>query len=1046
MHGRLALALALVVAVSVRPTPVASQNSAVHVQRYAPPLALGPVYALLQDRSGFLWMGTHGGLVRFDGFEAVEYHPVAGDSTTLRNGLVRALWEGTDGTLWVGTAAGLHRFDTRTGTATWLGPTDPTAYGSTDNHFIQALWVDPDQRVWSGALDWSDPARGGLHAFDPLDGSTRHYHHDPDDPTSLSHDWVRAIHRDARGGLWVGTWHGLNRLDPTTGGFERILHDPQDPGSLAYDDVSALLTDRAGRLWVGTIGGGLDLLDPETGNFRHHRHDPADAATLSSDYVMALAEDSEGRIWVATLDGLNRLDPSTGVVVRVPPPSGQARPSGSALVHITAGREGGLWIGGYLSPQTGFVDYADLAGGSRGALVDLTPDAADLPVTDLSAAAGELWVSTWGRGAMRIDPVTGERTPFPPSVAAQIPDSLWSVASDGSRVFLVTWDNDVVVVDLATQKVQRVGPLPAVPGERPARAYGGGLAVDGTTTWAAFNPGVLMGFTRGDTAVTFGLGVPRDVNDHVVDGEGWHWVATGTGIARFRAGEPPVDVWSLAGVSGLLVDAEGGAWVGTFEQGLFRLIPGVREPERFTGSGEGLPRSLSVSAVLEDGRGRIWVADNRRLWEIDPTSGVVTQHDPSSFVDRGGAIGVGVAARLGGTLYTGGTGGLLAIHPERLKANPYPPSVALAGLSVDNLRRALPEDGSALGLRHDENSLTFDYVGLHFTYPARNRYRVRLSGAESEWRDVGTTRSVTYPGLPGGTFAFEVMAANADGVWSEPTVLAQVRVLPPWWRTPWAYAGGLALMLSILWGIRRFELDRLQLRARAAMERSEAERLRSLDRMKSEFFEDMSHEFRTPLAIIQGQLGRLLEDSGDDERPQLRMAVRNARRMQDLTDRILDLARIESGSIELESEVGDLVPFLRALVAAFDSLAASRDIHLRFRFERDRVLLRFDADRLEMAITNLISNALKFTREGGAVAVTLRTVGAAGDEGGRIEIEVADTGIGIPARDLDRIFERFRRAEGSRSGEPGTGIGLALARSLVMLHGGTLRVSSQEGV
>jgi signal transduction histidine kinase len=266
----------------------------------------------------------------------------------------------------------------------------------------------------------------------------------------------------------------------------------------------------------------------------------------------------------------------------------------------------------------------------------------------------------------------------------------------------------------------------------------------------------------------------------------------------------------------------------------------------------------------------------------------------------------------------------------RFRANPFPPTVAPTGLLVNNRREAPQAPGAVLELAHDENHLTFEYVGLHFADPERIRYRVRLAGVEPAWRDVGAARSVTYPGLPAGTFTLEAMAANASGVWSEPVTLARLTILPAWWRTWWAYTGYALLLAAGLWWMRRYEMGRIALRNRVALERAEADKLRDLDRMKSTFFEDMSHEFRTPLAIIQGQLQSLLDRPDEQGSTKLRMAVRNARRMQHLTDQILDLARIEAGSVALEATVADVVSFLRSLVAAFESLAASRRIHLSF--------------------------------------------------------------------------------------------------------------------
>jgi len=1025
-----------------------AQDAGTPFRPYAPPVALAPVSAVLPDAKGFLWAATLDGLARFDGFTVTEFRPTADDPTAIRSLVVRSLADGGGDTLWIGTYDGLHRLDTRTGTFTSYGA-EAGETGGRAWHDTYAVMVDRDRMVWTGAFDWTDPRGGGLHRLDPATGAFRHFYHDPVDTLSLSHNWVRTILEDSTGMVWVGTWHGLNRLDPRTGRFERFLHDPADDGTLAYDDVAALFTDRRGRLWVGTIGGGLDLFDPTTRTFRHYRHDPADPRSLSSDYVTTVAEDLDGHLWVGTLDGLNRLDPATGVVQRYHPSLANAAVGGATVASVVAAPDGGLWVAGTRDLTRGFLDYADLVGGSRAAVSDVLAGSDDFDVTAVASAdQGEVWIGTWGGGIRELDRRLGAMTPLPALRNGAVPDSVASLVADGDRLYLVAAAGEAMVIDRRRRTIEPIGVPAHVSDGRAVGAYSAGLAMDEERVWLLFNPDLLVGRSRrGDSTVAYRVGDGLSgVNAHAVDGERQHWIATGTVVRRFRPGVP-VARWTLPSfVTVLLADRHGRVWAGTAD-GLYRFDAGAESFERVSTTGDALATLGVIRVLVEDARGHLWLASSRQLWELDPASGVVREHTGGQFFARGGGIHNGARAQADGELFLGGSGGLFAVRPERFQVNPFPPTVALTGLLVNNRREAPQAPGAVLELAHGENHLTFEYAGLHFAEPERNRYRVRLTGAERAWRDVGAARSVTYPGLPAGTFTLHVMAANASGVWSEPATLARLTILPPWWRTWWAYAAYALLLAAGLWGIRRYEMGRIVLRNRVALERAEADKLRELDRVKSTFFEDMSHEFRTPLAVIQGQLQSLLDRPDEEGASKLRMAVRNARRMQHLTDQILDLARIEAGSVALEATVADVVSFLRSLVAAFESLAASRKVHLSFMAERDWIPLRFDPERLEMAVTNLVSNGLKFTREGGAVAVTVRTVGAAGDVDARVEIEVADTGIGIPAADLTHVFDRFYRVEGGATvGVRGSGVGLALARELIALHDGTLHVTSQEGV
>ncbi|HEX9251148.1 MAG TPA: ATP-binding protein, partial [Ignavibacteriaceae bacterium] len=287
-----------------------------------------------------------------------------------------------------------------------------------------------------------------------------------------------------------------------------------------------------------------------------------------------------------------------------------------------------------------------------------------------------------------------------------------------------------------------------------------------------------------------------------------------------------------------------------------------------------------------------------------------------------------------------------------------------------------------------------------------------------------------------------VKGTNNDGIWNEEGIALKLIITPPWWSRWWAYLLYLMFILSILYLIRRYEMNRLKLKNQLKLEKVETDTLRHLDNLKSHFFANISHEFRTPLTLILGQIESVLGSNIDvREKGKLQVANRNARRLLTLINQLLDLSKLEAGSMELKAEQYNIVSFLKNLLFSFESLAVSKKIKLKFESVSDKIPLRFDADKMEKIICNLVSNAFKFTSENGEIILAVNIVS------GNVEIRVKDTGTGIPTESIPHIFNRFYQVDGSSTREQeGTGIGLALTKELVELHNGHISVTSKEGV
>jgi signal transduction histidine kinase/DNA-binding response OmpR family regulator len=369
-----------------------------------------------------------------------------------------------------------------------------------------------------------------------------------------------------------------------------------------------------------------------------------------------------------------------------------------------------------------------------------------------------------------------------------------------------------------------------------------------------------------------------------------------------------------------------------------------------------------------------------------------------------------------------------------------------------------------LRLDPQQNTLSFDFAALDYGAPDRNQFEYMLEGANPEWVRAERSRSVTFGNLGPGDYLLRVRGSGREGVWSTEDGIARFTILSPWWRTSWAYAVYTLLVLGFLYAAYRLRLREMHLQKEAEMEHFQAEHLAEIDRLKSRFFANISHEFRTPLTLVLGPIRKWRERNREEELTKdMGMAERNASRLLSLVNQLLDLSKIEAGAMLLRTQRVNIVPIVKGIAFSFESSAGLRKIDLEVAAAADEIEVYVDGDKLEKVLSNLLSNALKFTPEGGKVGVAVRIsrspltphIGARDEDSARwrlsereefVEISIRDTGIGIPVENLRHIFDRFYQVDNSETRRfGGSGIGLALAKELVDLHHGEIHVQSEAG-
>ena len=840
-------------------------------------LASSSVYWITEDRLGFIWIGTSGGLNRYDGRLFQTYRHEPDDPASLSEDHVFNVLEDHLGNLWVGTyGGGLERFD-RDLEQFIHYQFDPTKPDSIRNNKIFTLYEDRAGTLWVGT------SGGGLERYDRETDGFVHYQHDPDSPASIIDDFVNIIYEDRSGALWIGTTNGLDRLDRQTGQFTHFQHDPENPQSLSNNQVFAIIEDSQGMLWVGTSGGGLNRLDGDTGQFAHYRHDPDDPGSLSDDIVFVLLEDSAGTLLVGSLGGgLNLFDREQERFIRLRnDPADPTSLSSDSINAMYEDREGTLWIG-----TTHALDkYARLRQRFDRILEY------EFTQTILEDSQGMIWVGTTsglyqlGRNLEQV--ASYQHDPGDPgslgmgwvlSIYEDFDGVLW-VGTSGGGLNRLDWEtgqfshyqhdpNDPLslsndVVNTMTQKQ------------------------DGTM-WVGTDGGLNL---FDPSLGTFRL-VPTDpdapeaarvegIGQVVVNQEGTLWVGGwGDGLKRldqdsnrfvvYRHDSSDPASLKTNFVTSLWVDSDGSLWIGT-DRGLHRFQPEEDSFLHYTEE-DGLQSNL-VGAITEDRNGDLWIGSGLTLSRLVPETGSITHYTAERGL-HGRHYGRYAVLLDNGSMLFGGSDGIVAFDPTEITSNPFIPPVRLVSLQLHgaetNLEEAL-ETATSVTFAWDDRDFEFEFAALSFVQPKRNSHAYMLEGYDQSWNMVGTERRGRYTSLPGGTYTLRMKGSNNDGLWNEEGTLLKITIVPPIWST-WWFRGGLLLLVvgTALGGywlrVRSIEARSMQL------EREVQERTAELAQTNELLAQEMAERMRAEEVLARkaaddaviAERGRLARDLHDD--------------------------------------------------------------------------------------------------------------------------------------------------------------------------------------
>lgn len=1003
------------------------------------------VSGLVQDRIGFVWVATRNGLARYDGlhFKVFQHHK--NDSASLQSNVISYLIPDSQHKIWIQyESTALDLFDPETETITHVS--QEPVFRKNPHYFIsQGLLADHQSNVWGIEL------RNGLYYYDRREQKLTHF-------TRRSHqlpsDTIRGMMEDSHHRLWVISMKGLGYINAARTQYTPVaLPFPLEFGSSPslFTDMISMIERRNGEIMFSDSEK-MIFINLERGHFRN---------------VPFLKNDNQSIRWIRTGPDGKEYWEIKGSVYQYSEKAGIVHVGESSLEHLREAcsflvdRSGLIWLGTnaagihQIDLQAPYFQvfenkasfHEDLFKKAFGLsiaqtfgwpLSDSQYQLSSYTVRSQYDARKRLWLALWKNvGYYDEDQHRFTLLPSPPELRAHNylyegirgltfdeKGEVWIVGQDG---YLASFDarNQTWVRQLSAAEFKQA--LGAQPRVRPVLPVD--IVVDEKTIYLATESDGLLCMDRQSRHIRV---LTRETNPGILP----------TNQLTALSKDPTR--------SDIL-------WIGSYE-GLVCFHKN-RSVSQVLSTAQGLPDN-TIYSVLLDEAGSLWLATNQGLCQFQPRT-----HQLRNFKALDGLPGEEFNRfhflRLpDGRLAFGGIEGWCLFTPTQSYVDHYQPRAALTSLNINNIPLAQTPYAQAvsslqeLSLPYDQNSLTFHFSGLQYNQPHKLKYRYQLLGYDEDWTYSGHASLAHYTKLPPGDYVLRINASNTMGQWSPHLYELKLTIHPPFYRTWWAYGLYVILGGSLIWAFIQYRINRDRFQQAIALKEKEADQLRLLDELKTRFFSNITHEFRTPLTLILTPAERLRQELQSPH--QLRWVEsidRNAHQLLGLINQLMDLAKLESGMMQPILVRGYLQEVIDQLMASFQVEAEQKEIKLQAFTSGLTQAYLFDVDKLERITYNLLSNALKFSKSGDQVTLRLFDIPPTEvslpshwqDLSGGVYLSVEDSAIGIASEALPHIFDRFYQVDESHYRQ-GTGIGLSLVKELVEIQKGYIHVDSELNV
>jgi ligand-binding sensor domain-containing protein/signal transduction histidine kinase/CheY-like chemotaxis protein len=990
-------------------------------------LSNNSVLAITQDGKGFMWFGLDGALNRYDGSRFKNYTYKDGGNEQVSQAAVISLLCDAKKELWAGTSRGLIKYnetkdefenvpldkqsalmiiclhEDKKGTL-WVGTTNGLYASTPDQKFarfnvedntvkgisnrICCIHEDSDGNIWIGTSQGLSRLKKVANGYE-----TTNFYSNGADPNTLSSNSITAVAEDALQNLWIGTQNnGLNLFNPRSATFTRFTR--QNSG-LANNDIRTIITTRNGQLCVGTQEG-LSIVNIYNHKIKSYQNDIENKASLSRNSIHSLFEDNNGTLWIGTYYGGINYNYSSNTNFNIIQNTGHNQSINNNVVSsIAEDQHGDLWIGteggglNHLNREKGIVTVY------KNNPSDITTLGSNLIKTVYVDNDQNVWCGTHGGGLNVLpkaqsafkhylfqenDPTTlrSEIT----SIAEDNKNRLWIASSQGLLVFYKEGTN--------------LTPIPIQ---------------------------ILKGYVKNWTPIC----LMKDISGNI-------WIGGNPGLYCISDNDQITTISHDISVNSIQQDDAGNIWACTNRQGL-AMYDKEKKQLVYHAEKNGIP--ANIYAMLEDNNRNFWLSSDNGLVKFNPAKNICQVYTVSDGLS-GNEFNINSYLKDSkGNLLFGGFNGITSFFPTNIETNTHNAPIVFTGLRLfnndikvggdDKILQSNINNADVLTFKYDQNVITIEFALLNYIKSNKNHFAYKLEGFDKNWNST-VNNYASYTNLSPGSYTLVVKGANNDGLWSAASSI-KIKVLPPLWRTWWAYIIYVVAVISILFLLLRF------LFLKALLKKEDA-----LHQVKLNFFTNISHEIRTHLSLIVPHLENLINDNSHNKflSQQLTQVKGNADRLARLVNEIMDFRRAESHQLRFHFEESNLVPFLQTIYESFRETSLQKNISISFTHNTNNIPLNFDKAQLEKVFFNLISNAFKFTQEGGRIRLT------ANQEKDHVVISVVDNGRGIAPAYLDKLFDNFFQVPDYNVQNTGYGIGLALSKNIVAQHNGSIRVESSQ--
>jgi ligand-binding sensor domain-containing protein/signal transduction histidine kinase/DNA-binding response OmpR family regulator len=1011
------------------------------------------IHKVCQDERGYIWIATENGVSYFDGMRFTTFHYDRNQPGTISSDLVKFIYTDSRGTCWICTSNGLQTFDYENNVFRDF----PLHYpGFSGTYYVSSILESPDKEKLLVSI-----AGAGIVVYD-----VKTYNIDLVSTYKLKNIYGTAflgnMFFDSEGYLWTfaeqGNFYRLNFKHKT---IAKELWAPELTKLSKEIVVSSIVEDPVnGNLLIGTFNHGLFIFDRLRGCVRRAKG----ASSPKYRIRTLLAETKKGHgsdfnIWIGTEgSGLKKFNRKEEDIIKTDFQYSPIDLDNCRVHSIVQDSQGNIWAGIFqkgllIIPRSTYgFEYLKLSE-SQGAMSENQACATSISRDQ----TGELWVGTDGGGLFlvsktgKITHYTKENTPLPNNsiltLASDKRGTLWISTYMGG---ITTYNQNAGFRSYSNRlELQKVNS--SLYDSKNDKLYFGTLGHGVRVLSIAENR--IESFTNYNNAGwVSALCLDRSGNLWVGSSNGINCYNTKTGIEKNIKGAEKV---SKSRIYSFLEDHNGSIWIGSAD-GLFHYI---NENERisFFSQKDGLPSNM-IFAIQQDMNGILWISTGNGLSRFDPQNlNFKNFYVYDGLQDNEFRNGATIKDK-DGKMYFGGINGITAFYPNKVDnwkqpmSNIYFSQLTVLNRSVNyveslgksNILDRHISQARQITLKNNQNVFSLEFAVLEYTNPQKVVYGYMLRGFDPDWRYTDANhRSATYTNLPDGRYTFRVKAFFEGNSIEEDVVYNQINIhiLPPWYKTWWAYLIYLTVFMAIVWQFLNF-LTRRRLRIQERMEFERKE-------MKLRMFTDLSHEIRTPLTLVINPLKSMRETETDHKRKDMyNLMYRNSLRILRLINQLMDMRKIDNHQLQMHFNQTDLIFFIQDIMKSFEQVAIMRNIDFRLVANRESLDVWIDQGNFDKVLFNILSNAFKFTPDNGYMLISVDTFennkhsGLPANVPEYVEIHFENSGSFIDESDLERIFDRFYQMSGSNKG--GSGIGLHLAKMIVHLHHGTITAKNVE--